>query len=75
MRSLLRRTGGAGGLPRGLGIPDTPVEAGAAVAVVEAAAPLLLLLLLLGCLRPGLVVVVVVEMLVCLRLTPELERV
>ena len=60
-------------MPRGLGIPDTPVEAGAAVAVVEAAVALLLLLLLLGCLRPGLVVVV--EMLVCLRLTPELERV
>ena len=59
-------------MPRGLGIPDTPVEAGAAVAVVEAAVALLLLLLLLGCLMPGLVVV---EMLVCLRLTPELERV
>ena len=62
-------------MPRGLGIPDTPVEAGAAVAVVvEADVALLLLLLLLGCLMPGLVVVVV-EMLVCLRLTPELERV
>ena len=61
-------------MPRGLGMPDTPVEAGAAVAVVEAVALLLLLLLLLGCLMPGLGLVVV-EMLVCLRLTPELERV
>ena len=60
-------------MPRGLGIPDTPVEAGAAVAVVEADVALLLLLLL-GCLMPGLWLGVV-EMLVCLRLTPELERV
>ena len=64
-------------MPRGLGMPDTPVEAGVAVAaVVEAAVTLLLLLLLLGCLMPGLGLgMVVVEMLVCLRLTPELERV